>query len=73
MIVTCDIASAESVASFAFETKAKFGRLDIVVVNSGYSGPVKLKVTETDPETFQNATNVYVVYERERQDLTDQT
>ena len=57
-IVTCDITSAESVANLAAATKAKFGRLDAVVVNSGYSGPVVLKIADVDPSTFQNAINV---------------
>lgn len=60
-IVACDITSAEAVTALAEKTKARFGRLDVVVVNSGYSGPVVLKVTETDPVTFQNATNVNYV------------
>ena len=60
-IVSCDITSPESVAEMAATTKAKFGRLDAVIVNSGYSGPVALKVTETDPTTFQNAINVNYV------------
>ena len=60
-VVACDITSAQSVASLAAVTKAKFGRLDAVVVNSGYSGPVVLNVTEIDPSTFQNAINVNYV------------
>ncbi|WPV13920.1 Mannan endo-1,6-alpha-mannosidase DCW1 [Fulvia fulva] len=60
-IVACDITSAECVASLAEGIKERFGRLDIAVVNSGYSGPVVLKITETDPSTFQNATNVNYV------------
>jgi NAD(P)-dependent dehydrogenase (short-subunit alcohol dehydrogenase family) len=57
-IISCDITSAGSVASLASDTKSRFGRLDVVVVNSGYSGPMIPKVTDTDPETFQNAINV---------------
>jgi NAD(P)-dependent dehydrogenase (short-subunit alcohol dehydrogenase family) len=57
-IVPCDITSAESVASLAKDVQEQFGRLDVVVVNSGYSGPVVLKITDTDPETFFNAINV---------------
>ncbi|KAF2170285.1 hypothetical protein M409DRAFT_64602 [Zasmidium cellare ATCC 36951] len=57
-IIPCGITSAESVSSLADKTWARFGRLDVVAVNSGYSGPVVLKVTETDPTTFQTATNV---------------
>lgn len=58
-IVPCDITSFDSVAALAEKTKSEFnGRLDIVAVNSGYSGPVELKVTDTNPQTFQNAINV---------------
>ncbi|KAF2480987.1 hypothetical protein BDY17DRAFT_311789 [Neohortaea acidophila] len=61
-IVACDITSAASVATLAEKCKAKFGdHLDVVVVNSGYSGPVKLSVLDTDPDTFQNAINVNYV------------
>jgi NAD(P)-dependent dehydrogenase (short-subunit alcohol dehydrogenase family) len=57
-VVACDITSAESVANLAEKTKAAFGRLDVVVVNSGFSGPVVLKVENDDPATVQNAINV---------------
>jgi len=53
--------SAESVRAMAEKTKAKFDRLDVVVVNSGYSGEIQLKITEADVESFQNATNVNYV------------
>lgn len=59
--VSCDIASSASVAALADHIKSTFGRLDIVIVNSGYSGPVVLKLEDTDPETFQNAINVNYV------------
>lgn len=60
-IIPCDITSPESVESLAKKTWECFKRLDVVAVNSGYSGPAVLKVTETDPTTFQNATNVNYV------------
>ena len=60
-IVTCDITDASSVEHLAEKTWSKFGHLDVVVVNSGYSGPVVLKVTDTDPVTFQQAINVNYV------------
>lgn len=61
-IVECEITSCHSVRELACRTKAKFGgRLDVVAVNSGFSGPVVLKVTDTDPMTFQNAINVNYV------------
>ncbi|KAK5168198.1 uncharacterized protein LTR77_006767 [Saxophila tyrrhenica] len=60
-IVACDITSNDSVAALAQTTKDKFSRLDVVVVNSGYSGPVVLSLTETDPVTFQQAIKVNYV------------
>ena len=60
-IVECDITSAASVATLAEKTKARFGRLDVVVVNSGLSGPVVLKLTDTDPATFQQTIDVNYV------------
>ncbi|KAK3054623.1 hypothetical protein LTR09_004352 [Extremus antarcticus] len=60
-IVECDISSNSSVASLAQATQAKFGRLDVVVVNSGFSGPVVLSLTDTDPETFKQAIDVNYV------------
>ncbi|KAK3707835.1 hypothetical protein LTR37_011837 [Vermiconidia calcicola] len=60
-VVACDITSSESVAELGEKAKTSFGRLDVVVVNSGYSGPVRLKVTETDPTTFKNVINVNYV------------
>lgn len=32
--------------------------MDVVAVNSGYSGPVALKLDEADPIAFQQAINV---------------
>ena len=60
-IVPSDITSSESVANLAERTKAKFGRLDVAVVNSGYSGNVTFNVIETDPETFRNCIDVNYV------------
>lgn len=57
-IAECDITSASSVSALADKTMQRFGRLDVVVVNSSYSGPVVLKLTDTDPATFQQASNV---------------
>ena len=59
--VECDITSAASIAALAERTTARFGRLDAVVVNSGLSGPVVLKLTDTDPATFQQTIDVNYV------------
>lgn len=58
-IVPCDITSASDISKLADVIKEKFdGKLDVAAVNSGYSGPVVLRVTDTDPQTFLNASNV---------------
>lgn len=57
-IVECDITSASSVFELAKRIKSRFGRLDVVVVNSGVSGPVIPKLTDTDPATFRQAIDV---------------
>ncbi|RYN58271.1 hypothetical protein AA0114_g2076 [Alternaria tenuissima] len=55
-----DITSNTSVAQLAKDVKQEVGRLDIVIVNSGYSGPVVLKVEEGDPQDFQGVFDVNV-------------
>lgn len=54
------IQSSESVAELAQRVKEEVGRLDIVVLNSGYSGPVVLKVDEGNPQDFQDVFDVNV-------------
>ncbi|RYN53662.1 hypothetical protein AA0118_g9470 [Alternaria tenuissima] len=55
-----DITSNTSVAQLAKDVKQEVGRLDIVIVNSGYSGPVVLKVEEGDSQDFQDVFDVNV-------------
>ncbi|OWY55252.1 NAD(P)-binding protein [Alternaria alternata] len=55
-----DITSNTSVAQLAKDVKQEVGRLDVVIVNSGYSGPVVLKVEEGDPQDFQDVFDVNV-------------
>lgn len=43
-IVECDITSASSVSALAEKIKARIGRLDVVVVNSGASGAIVAQV-----------------------------
>jgi len=57
-IVECDITSASSVSALAEKIKARFGRLDVVVVNSGASGAIVPKLTDADPATFQQTIDV---------------
>lgn len=61
--ITCldvDITSSESVAQLAQEVKSKCDKLDILVLNSGYSGPVVLKLDEGDPQDFKDVFEVNV-------------
>nr|POE56407.1 short chain dehydrogenase andi [Quercus suber] len=62
-IVECDITSANSVEALAGRIAAAFPThgLDVVAVNSGFSGPVVLDVVATDPATFAQASNVNYV------------
>lgn len=55
-----DITSSESVRVLARDVKDKFGKLDIVVLNSGYSGPVVLKIDSGDPQDFKDVFDVNV-------------
>ena len=60
-VVSCDITSAESVGKLAERVKTVFGRLDALVPNSGYAGPVTLKVTDGNPAWFQQNFDVNTV------------
>ncbi|KAF2253678.1 NAD(P)-binding protein [Trematosphaeria pertusa] len=60
LCVGVDITSSESVAQLAQRIKEQVGKLDIVALNSGYSGPVVLKVTEGNPQDFQDVFEVNV-------------
>jgi NAD(P)-dependent dehydrogenase (short-subunit alcohol dehydrogenase family) len=55
-----DITSSASVEQLAKHVKEEVGRLDVVIVNSGYSGPVVLKVDQGDPQDFQDVFDVNV-------------
>ena len=54
----CDISLNESVETLAKNLKQKMQRLDVVVVNSGFSGPVITKITEGDPAQWQTCLDV---------------
>ncbi|OSS45388.1 hypothetical protein B5807_10229 [Epicoccum nigrum] len=61
--ITClnvDITSSESVAQLAQEVKSRCDRLDVLVLNSGYSGPVVLKLDEGGPQDFKDVFDVNV-------------
>jgi NAD(P)-dependent dehydrogenase (short-subunit alcohol dehydrogenase family) len=58
--VDCDIALADSVANLADCVTREFDRLDVLVTNSSFSGPVILRVEDGDPADFQRAFDVNV-------------
>lgn len=61
-VVSCDISSSSDVEALAAMVKVRFGgRLDVVVPNSGYAGPVTLRVTEGQPEWFQQNFDVNII------------
>ena len=56
--VTCDISSDGSVAELARHLKDIGMRLDVIVVNSGFAGPVITKVTDGDPADWKKCLEV---------------
>lgn len=58
MTATCDLTSSSSVEDLARAVAAKFPRLDAIIVNSGFSGPVTLRVDEGDPMDFRKCADV---------------
>ncbi|KAF7590825.1 hypothetical protein BBP40_002348 [Aspergillus hancockii] len=62
LVAECDITSATSVEALASATKAAFSsRLDVLVVNSGFSGPMNNDIIQESPADFQASFNVNVV------------
>ncbi len=59
--VACDITDAASVAALAARTKDRFGRVDVVAINSGYSGECLTNILDVPPESYQQAVNVNYV------------
>ncbi|KAG9251072.1 uncharacterized protein F5Z01DRAFT_331012 [Emericellopsis atlantica] len=59
--VSCDITSNDDVATLAATIREKFGgRLDTVVVNAGYSGPLsKATFLEEDPKDVEKAFGIH--------------
>jgi NAD(P)-dependent dehydrogenase (short-subunit alcohol dehydrogenase family) len=60
-IIPCDITLASDVENLAQETARLFGRLDVAVVNAGFSGTFTTDLLGTDPAEFSNASNVNYV------------
>ena len=57
-VFECNVSSAESVGSLASRIESSVGRLDVAVMNSGYSGDVFLDVTETPLNSARTAIEV---------------
>ncbi|KAJ5216274.1 uncharacterized protein N7498_002681 [Penicillium cinerascens] len=62
VIQICDIAVEKDLASVAQIVKTEFdGRLDVAVVNSGYTGAMVCDVAKESPEDYQTAFNVNTI------------
>ncbi|CAI7612256.1 unnamed protein product [Penicillium pancosmium] len=62
IVSECDITSENHVKSLAETVKTEFnGRLDVVIVNSGYSGPMITDVVQESPEDYRNAFDVNTI------------
>ena len=59
--IQCDVTSSDSVKALAERVQNEYGRLDVVISNPGYAGPVILKVTDGNPVDFQHCFDVNVV------------
>ncbi|OAP55458.1 hypothetical protein AYL99_10431 [Fonsecaea erecta] len=57
-IVECDVSKATSVQALAEHVKTRCGRLDILILNAGYAGPVTTKIDQGNPECVQHAFEV---------------
>lgn len=57
-IKACDISQAESVEALAQFVSTKYGRLDVLIPNAAYAGPVTLKMHQGSPEWVQQAFDV---------------
>ncbi|KAI6084948.1 hypothetical protein F4821DRAFT_241943 [Hypoxylon rubiginosum] len=54
----CDLTSSNSVAGVAHMIEVEFPRLDVVIVNGGFSGPITLQVDEGEPAHFKACADV---------------
>lgn len=63
-LITFDITSESSVSNLARKLEQDFGRVDVVVCNSGFAGPVITRITEGSPADFERnfAVNVIGTY-----------
>jgi NAD(P)-dependent dehydrogenase (short-subunit alcohol dehydrogenase family) len=54
----CDVSQSSSVEALASFVGEECGRLDVLILNAGYAGPVILKMHEGDPSWVQKAFEV---------------
>ncbi|KAK5305098.1 hypothetical protein LTR99_004164 [Exophiala xenobiotica] len=57
-IVECDISKPTSVEALASYVRTRCGRLDLLILNAGYAGPVTVKMDEGKPEWVHKAFEV---------------
>ncbi|SPO06489.1 related to dehydrogenase/reductase SDR family member 7 precursor [Cephalotrichum gorgonifer] len=57
-VIPTDITSAQSVSDLAGRVQSQFNRLDALAINSGYSGPCIVNLTDVDPITARQASEV---------------
>ncbi|KAI0113597.1 hypothetical protein GGR51DRAFT_19041 [Nemania sp. FL0031] len=55
---SCDLTSSSSVAHLAGIVETSFPHLDTIIVNSGFSGPVTLRVDDGNPADFKACAEV---------------
>ncbi|KAI1457951.1 hypothetical protein F4805DRAFT_457139 [Annulohypoxylon moriforme] len=57
-IAPCDLTSSSEVADLARAVRAQIPRLDAVILNAGFSGPVILRMDDGDPADFRTCVDV---------------
>ncbi|MCJ1239376.1 hypothetical protein MMC14_007372 [Varicellaria rhodocarpa] len=60
-IASCDASSDDSVKELADEVKRTFGRLDVLISNAGFMGPMIARIDEGSPADFQKTFDVNAV------------
>jgi NAD(P)-dependent dehydrogenase (short-subunit alcohol dehydrogenase family) len=55
---TCDVSNASDVEALAEYVKSEVGRLDVLILNAGYAGPVTTKMDQGRPEWVLKAFEV---------------
>ena len=60
-VKACDVSKASDVEAIAEHVKSEFGRLDILILNAGYAGPVITKMHEGQPEWVQKAFEINAI------------